>query len=120
MRSATRRRWRSRAPRWIEPKPMGMLIDGKWTDRRPAEVAGRFVRPESQLRNFINTGGHPGFRADPGRYHLYIAYNCPWAHRTLIFRKLKGLEGMVSIASARPDDRAEGWRFPAGFAGAGG
>jgi len=84
---------------------MGMLIDGKWTDRRPAEVAGRFVRPESQFRSFITADGSSGFKAEPGRYHLYAAYNCPWAHRTLIFRNLKGLEGMISIASARPDDR---------------
>src|SRR5258705_12992937 len=97
---------------------MGMLVNGKWTDRRPDVVGGRFVRPESQFRNFVTADDSSAFKAEPGRYHLYIAYNCPWAHRTLIFRKLKGLEGMVSIASARPDDRAEGWRFHAGFAGA--
>jgi glutathionyl-hydroquinone reductase len=97
---------------------MGMLVDGKWTDQRPDVVGGRFVRPESQFRNFITADGSSGFKAEPRRYHLYVAYNCPWAHRTLIFRKLKGLEGMISIASARPDDRAEGWRFHDGFAGA--
>lgn len=97
---------------------MGMLIDGKWTDKRPAEVAGRFVRPESQFRSVVTADGSSGFRAEPGRYHLYIAYNCPWAHRALIFRKLKGLEGMISISSARPDDRREGWRFHEGFPGA--
>src|SRR5256886_4731357 len=105
MRSAIRRPSRSRARRWSETHRMGMLIEGKWTERRPAEVAGRFVRPESQFRNFITADGSSGFRAEPGRYHLYIAYNCPWAHRTLIFRKLKGLESMISISSARPDDR---------------
>src|SRR5689334_23933498 len=98
---------------------MGMLIEGRWTDRRPAEVAGRFVRPESQFRGVVTADGSSGFKAEPGRYHLYIAYNCPWAHRTLIFRKLKGLEGMISISSARPDDRREGWRFHDGFPGAG-
>src|SRR2546421_10338596 len=118
MRSAIRKPSRSRAPGWIEPKRMGMLVNGKWTDRRPAEVAGRFVRPESQFRDFITADGSSGFRAEPGRYHLYVAYNCPWAHRTLIFRKLKGLEGMISISSARPDDRREGWRFHEGFPGA--
>jgi len=96
---------------------MGMLVNGKWTDRRPAAVAGRFVRPESQFRNFITADGSSGFKAEPGRYHLYIAYNCPWAHRTLIFRKLKGLENMISIASAVPDDRAEGWCFSDSFPG---
>ena len=79
---------------------MGMLVNGKWTDRRPDVVGGRFVRPESQFRSFVSADGSSGFKAEPGRYHLYIAYNCPWAHRTLILRKLKGLEGMVSIASA--------------------
>src|SRR5256885_13176305 len=98
---------------------MGMLVDGKWTHQRPDVVGGRFVRPESQFRNFITADGSSGFKAEPGRYHLYMAYNCPWAHRTLIFRKLKGLEGMISISSARPDDRREGWRFHEGFPGAG-
>lgn len=97
---------------------MGMLIAGKWTDRRPASSVGRFVRPESQFRSFITADGSSGFKAEPGRYHLYIAYNCPWAHRTLIFRKLKGLEGMISVASAMPNDRTEGWRFSDGFPGA--
>ena len=96
---------------------MGMLVNGKWTDQRPAPVGGRFVRPESQFRNFITADGSSGFKAEPGRYHLYVAYNCPWAHRTLIFRRLKGLEGMISIASALPDDRAEGWRFSDAFPG---
>src|SRR6184192_211226 len=96
MRSAIRRPSRSRARRWSETHRMGMLIEGKWTERRPAEVAGRFVRPESQFRGFVTADGSSGFRAEPGRYHLYVAYNCPWAHRTLIFRKLKGLEGMIS------------------------
>jgi putative glutathione S-transferase len=95
-----------------------MLIHGKWTDQRPAAVAGRFVRPESQFRDFVTADESSGFKAEPGRYHLYVAYNCPWAHRTLIFRKLKGLEGMISIASARPDDRSQGWRFDDGFPGA--
>jgi putative glutathione S-transferase len=96
---------------------MGMLINGKWTDQRPAAVAGRFVRPESQFRKFVTADGSSGFKAEPGRYHLYIAYNCPWAHRTLIFRKLKGIEAMITIASARPDERAQGWRFDDGFPG---
>src|SRR5258708_19508367 len=94
---------------------MGMLVNGKWTDRRPDVVGGRFVRPESQFRNVITADGSSGFKAEPGRYHLYIAYNCPWAHRTLIFRKLKGLEGMPSIAPARPPHLATGWPFHARF-----
>ena len=70
---------------------MGMLVNGKWVDQRPAEVAGRFVRPESQFRRFVTADGSSGFKAEPGRYHLYVSYNCPWAHRTIIFRRLKGV-----------------------------
>ena len=83
---------------------MGVLIDGKWTDEQlPEETgkAGNFRRVDSRFRGFITADGSSGFRAEAGRYHLYIAYNCPWAHRTLVFRKLKGLEGMISISSAR-------------------
>ena len=96
---------------------MGMLVNGKWTRQRPDGVGGRFVRPESQFRNFVTADDSSAFKAEPDRYHLYIAYNCPWAHRTLIFRKLKGLEAMISIASALPDDRTEGWRFSDAFPG---
>src|SRR2546430_15956354 len=108
MRSAIRKPSRSRARRWSETQRMGMLIEGKWTERRPAEVAGRFVRPESQFRNFITADGSSGFRAEPGRYHLYVAYNRPWAHRPLIFWKLKTLERLISLSSAPPDARREG------------
>ena len=97
---------------------MGMLMDGKWTDQRPTPVAGRFVRPESQFRGRITADGSSGFKAEAGRYHLYVAYNCPWAHRTIIFRKLKGLENIVSMAVAVPNDRAQGWAFHDGFPGA--
>ncbi|HTP94555.1 MAG TPA: glutathione S-transferase family protein [Burkholderiales bacterium] len=97
---------------------MGMLVNGKWTDQRPAAVAGRFVRPESQFRDRIGAEGSTGFKAERGRYHLYVAYNCPWAHRTIIFRKLKGLEDIVSISIAAPNDRAQGWAFHDGFPGA--
>jgi len=96
---------------------MGMLIDGKWTDQRPADVAGRFIRPESQFRNVITADGSSGFKAEPDRYHLYVAYGCPWAHRTLIFRKLKGLEGMISLSVAIPGNRENGWEFAGHFPG---
>ena len=96
---------------------MGMLKNGKWTDERPAPVAGRFVRPQSQFRGTITADGASGFKAEPGRYHLYVAYNCPWAHRAIIFRKLKGLEDMISMSSAPPDEGAQGWRFDDGFPG---
>ncbi len=96
---------------------MGMLVEGKWTEQRPQPVAGRFLRPESQFRGSISADGASGFKAEAGRYHLYVAYNCPWAHRAIILRKLKGLEQMISMASAMPNDRREGWRFGTGFPG---
>ena len=85
---------------------MGLLIDGVWHDRwyETAETGGRFQRDASRFRNWITPDGSPGpsgeggFAAEPGRYHLYAAFFCPWAHRTLIFRELKGLAGMVSLS----------------------
>jgi putative glutathione S-transferase len=85
---------------------MGLLIDGVWHDRwyDTAETGGRFRRDASRFRNWITPDGAPGpsgeggFPAEPGRYHLYAAFFCPWAHRTLIFRELKGLTGMVSLS----------------------
>jgi glutathionyl-hydroquinone reductase len=97
---------------------MGMLVEGHWVDQRPAADKGRFVRPESQFRSVITADGSSGFRAAPGRYHLYVAYGCPWAHRTLIFRKLKGLEDLVSVSIASPSDRDRGWAFTDEFPGA--
>ena len=85
---------------------MGLLIDGHWTDRGydTARSEGRFVRQESAFRNWITPDGTPGptggggFKAEPGRYHLYVSLACPWAHRTLIFRVLKGLDAAISIS----------------------
>ena len=96
---------------------MGMLIEGRWREQRPPPVAGSFVRTESQFRSVISADGASGFKAEAGRYHLYVAYNCPWAHRAIIFRRLKGLEGMISMSAAVPHDRAEGWRFGDDFPG---
>ena len=97
---------------------MGMLVEGRWTDETPDPAIGRFNRPESRFRSRITADGFSGFKAEPGRYHLYVSYGCPWAHRTIIFRALKGLEGMVSMSIALPDDRRDGWRFGTGFPGA--
>jgi putative glutathione S-transferase len=101
---------------------MGMLVDGKWHDVWYDTDAskGRFVRSEAQFRNWITADGSAGpsgkggFRAEPGRYHLYISRACPWAHRTMIFRKLKGLEGMISISAVNSYMGAEGWTFDPG------
>ena len=97
---------------------MGMLVEGRWTDAAPDPAVGRFNRPESRFRSTITADGSSGFKAEPGRYHLYVSYGCPWAHRTIIFRALKGLEDMVSMSIALPNDRRDGWRFGTGFPGA--
>ena len=95
---------------------MGLLIDGVWHDRwyDTARSGGRFVRDDSLFRDWITADGSSGFKAENGRYHLYVSLACPWAHRTFIFRKLKGLEGIVSAAVSNWDNLAEGWTFAPG------
>lgn len=96
---------------------MGILVEGKWTND-PPPAGGSFVRPESLFRAAVSSDGGTDFKAEAGRYHLYVAYSCPWAHRAIIFRALKGLEGMVSMSVALPNDRRNGWRFGSAFPGA--
>src|SRR5690606_15178063 len=101
---------------------MGILIDGVWHDAPPNINAddGRFVRQSSAFRNWITPDGSAGpsgsggFRAEPGRYHLYVSLACPWAHRTLIFRKLKGLEKFVSVSVTHWLMLENGWTFNPG------
>lgn len=101
---------------------MGLLIDGKWHDQwyDTSASGGRFIRSESQFRNWITADGSPGpsgeggFPAEPGRYHLYVSLACPWAHRTLIMRALKGLEDMISISAVHWLMREDGWTFTPG------
>lgn len=101
---------------------MGMLVDGVWSNEAPLArtVEGRFVRPASVFRNWITAdgaagpSGEGGFNAEPGRYHLYVSLACPWAHRTLIFRKLKGLEGMISLSVVNWRMLENGWTFEEG------
>ena len=84
---------------------MGVLIDGKWTDGElPQETGetGQFKRVDSVFRDRITADGSSGFKAEPGRYHLYVAHGCPWAHRTLIYRALKKLDGLISVAYSIP------------------
>ncbi len=93
---------------------MGVLIDGVWRaqEELPQEIgpSGDFKRADSRFRDRISADGATGFKAEAGRYHLYAAYGCPWAHRTLIYRALKRLEGAISVAySTGMDD--EGWAF---------
>ncbi|MRG56624.1 glutathione S-transferase family protein [Phyllobacterium sp. SYP-B3895] len=98
---------------------MGLLIDGAWQDKwyDTKESGGRFIRTESQFRNWVTAdgsagpSGHGGFKAEPGRYHLYVSYACPWAHRTLIFRALKHLEDVISVSVVDHFMGAEGWTF---------
>ena len=91
---------------------MGQLIDGEWTDEdvRNTDKAGAFQRVASGFRDFVTADGSSGFKAEPGRYHLYIAHNCPWAHRSAMLRKIKGLEDVIGLTiSDRP--KLHGWGF---------
>ena len=93
---------------------MGVLIDGKWTDGElPQETSttGQFKRVDSSFRDRITADGSSGFKAEPGRYHLYVAHGCPWAHRTLIYRALKKLDGLISVAYSIPGLKQQGWQF---------
>jgi putative glutathione S-transferase len=96
---------------------MGMLIDGKWIDddekfRNPQ--GGAFVRPASAFRDRITADGSSGFKAEPGRYHLFIAPSCPWAHRTQIVRRLKKLDDIISVTlSDLP--REKSWAYSKGI-----
>src|SRR5262249_46776384 len=97
---------------------MGHLVDGTWTeDVRP--TGGRFVRTATRFRHWVTPDGRPGpsgdggFAAEPGRYHLYVSLACPWAHRTIIFRKLKRLEDVVSLSVVEPLMAERGWEFGA-------
>ncbi|WP_417686566.1 glutathione S-transferase family protein [Roseibium sp.] len=98
---------------------MGLLVDGEWKDQwyDTKKTGGRFKRTESAFRNWVtsdgSTGpsGDAGFKAEAGRYHLYVSYACPWAHRTLIFRKLKGLEEIIDVTAVEPLMLENGWTF---------
>ena len=95
---------------------MGLLIDGIWKDRwyETEKTGGKFVRQESVFRNWITADGSSGYKAEPARYHLYVSYACPWAHRTLIFRALKGLESMISVSVVHWFMGEQGWTFAEG------
>ncbi len=101
---------------------MGLLINGKWQDQwyDTDSTGGRFVRSDAQFRNWITPDGRPGpsgtggFRAEAGRYHLYVSLACPWAHRVLILRALKGLETMISVSVVNPYMGDHGWTFEPG------
>ena len=94
---------------------MGYLLNGVWNDGwyETATTAGEFVRPEAKFRNQITADGSSGYPAEAGRYHLYVSLACPWAHRTLIFRKLKNLQEAISVSIVEPVMSSEGWAFSA-------
>ena len=91
---------------------MGLLVKGQWVDQwyDTKSTGGRFVRKDSSFRNFI---GSKRFPAEPGRYHLYISHACPWAHRTAIFRELKGLQEIISLSVVEALMVEHGWEFSA-------
>lgn len=101
---------------------MGLLIDGNWQDQwyDTESTGGNFVRTTTQFRNWITPDGtagptgEAGFKAESGRYHLYISLACPWACRTLMMRKLKGLEDHISLSIVHPLMLENGWTFETG------
>ena len=101
---------------------MGLLQEGKWVDQwyDTKSTNGRFVRKAPQFRNWVTTDGRAGpsgkggFKAEIGRYHLYVSLACPWAHSTLIFRALKGLEKMISVSVVHWYMAENGWTFDVG------
>lgn len=105
---------------------MGQLIDGVWHDNwyDTKSTGGRFKRSDSAWRSWVTpdgsagADGKAGFRAEADRYHLYVSLACPWAHRTLLMRKLKGLEKLISVSVVHPLMLENGWTFDEDFAGA--
>ena len=101
---------------------MGLLVDGQWVDQwyDTKKTGGRFVRTQTQFRNWITADGsagptgQAGYKAEADRYHLYVSLACPWASRTLMIRTLKGLEDMISISVVHPLMLEHGWTFEEG------
>jgi len=97
---------------------MGLLVDGRWQDKwYESSKDGAFQREQAQRRNWVTRNGEPGpsgeggFAAEAGRYHLYVSLACPWAHRTLILRKLKGLESLIDVSVVSWLMLENGWTF---------
>ncbi len=98
---------------------MGLLINGIWNDQwyDTEKTQGEFVREKSQFRQWISKQSDAIYKAELNRYHLYVSFACPWAHRTLIFRKLKALEEHISISVVHPEMLSNGWEFRTDFPG---
>ena len=92
---------------------MGQVINGVWKSdtNRGRDREGRFVRQDTAFRDWLTADGSSGFKAEPGRYHLYVSHACPWAHRTVIVRKLKGLEDKIGLSVVHPLMLDKGWAF---------
>ncbi|MCK5875627.1 MAG: glutathione S-transferase family protein [Alcanivoracaceae bacterium] len=105
---------------------MGLLVKGQWQDKwyDTDSTGGHFERSAAQFRNWVSADGSAGpdgkggFKAEAGRYHLYVSLACPWAHRTLIFRELKGLQDMIGVTVVNPLMLEQGWPLDTGFPGA--
>ena len=101
---------------------MGQLVDGVWQDQwyDTKKTGGRFQRENASFRHWVTAdgsagpSGDAGFKAEAGRYHLYVSYACPWAHRSLIMRALKGLEGMIGLSVVHWRMAENGWTFENG------
>ena len=104
---------------------MGLLIEGRWHDQWYESKDGSFQREQAQRRHWVTADGAPGpsgtggFAAEAGRYHLYVSLACPWAHRTLILRKLKGLEGLIDVSVVSWLMLENGWTFDRDFGSSG-
>jgi putative glutathione S-transferase len=90
---------------------MGLLVEGKWSDQwyETKSSGGRYLRKESTFRNWVKADGSTDFAPEPGRYHLYVSMACPWAHRTLVYRSLKGLTSTISVSVVDPLMAGDGW-----------
>ncbi|MGR3471807.1 MAG: glutathione S-transferase family protein [Paracoccus sp. (in: a-proteobacteria)] len=105
---------------------MGQLVDGVWKDEwyDTDSTGGEFKRDTSKFRNWVTADGSAGptgeggFKAESGRYHLYVSHACPWAHRTMIFRALKDLPEHIEVSVVHPEMLKDGWEFRTGFSGA--
>lgn len=99
---------------------MGLLIQGQWRDRwyETKDTGGRFVRKASGFRDWVRADGSTPYAPEAGRYHLYVSFACPWAHRTLIFRRIKGLTDVIGLSVVHPLMLGEGWTFGTDYPGA--
>jgi putative glutathione S-transferase len=105
---------------------MGLLVDGEWKQDSAgfASDSGKFERDAAKFRNWLTADGSAGpsgdggFQAEAGRYHLYVSYACPWAHRGLIFRQLKDLTDLIGVSVVHPEMLGDGWEFRTDFDGA--